>query len=409
MMVVRMITGLPWPVLAAGATVLAVLLWVAVRAARRTVTLTRIRAGAVFAVGTAGMAAAAFGTVRSLVAWGQPLPLALATSATIEGGAIAFAADLYLRSRNGQPAGRPRAFSWAFALASAYANAAHPPSSTTGAGVVIFGLLPLLGLCLIEYQAHTTRTVRIREATAWPARVLRAAWRRVWTQAAAAIGVDVEATDTAVERELAARRAAYATYRLRLAQLAHAARPGRRAARRLRKRTRAAQAARARAGVAADPGQAVLLAQHMRELVHGPDHAAGDWSDVAAAASRVYGGLILTGGAYGAYNLAVQPRTTGPDDAAAGTRTPSTTPRTRRTAITAVPDADSRTRTDSRTEARPDVADLVPVAQRVIAALAAAGEPVTRDRMAAEIRASGQSLSAARAHALWQQVRPTAA
>ena len=383
MMVVRMITGLPWPVLAAGATVLAVLLWVAVRAARRTVTLTRIRAGAVFAVGTAGMAAAAFGTVRSLVAWGQPLPLALATSATIEGGAIAFAADLYLRSRNGQPAGRPRAFSWAFALASAYANAAHPPSSTTGAGVVIFGLLPLLGLCLIEYQAHTTRTVRIREATAWPARVLRAAWRRVWTQAAAAIGVDVEATDTAVERELAARR--------------------------LRKRTRAAQAARARAGVAADPGQAVLLAQHMRELVHGPDHAAGDWSDVAAAASRVYGGLILTGGAYGAYNLAVQPRTTGPDDAAAGTRTPSTTPRTRRTAITAVPDADSRTRTDSRTEARPDVADLVPVAQRVIAALAAAGEPVTRDRMAAEIRASGQSLSAARAHALWQQVRPTAA
>ena len=383
MMVVRMITGLPWPVLAAGATVLAVLLWVAVRAARRTVTLTRIRAGAVFAVGTAGMAAAAFGTVRSLVAWGQPLPLALATSATIEGGAIAFAADLYLRSRNGQPAGRPRAFSWAFALASAYANAAHPPSSTPGAGVVIFGLLPLLGLCLIEYQAHTTRTVRIREATAWPARVLRAAWRRVWTQAAAAIGVDVEATDTAVERELAARR--------------------------LRKRTRAAQAARARAGVAADPGQAVLLAQHMRELVHGPDHAAGDWSDVAAAASRVYGGLILTGGAYGAYNLAVQPRTTGPDDAAAGTRTPSTTPRTRRTAITAVPDADSRTRTDSRTEARPDVADLVPVAQRVIAALAAAGEPVTRDRMAAEIRASGQSLSAARAHALWQQVRPTAA
>lgn len=409
MMVVRMITGLPWPVLAAGATVLAVLLWITARAARRTVTLARIRAGAVFAVGSAGMAAAAFGTVRSLIAWGQPLPLALATSATIEGGAIAFAADLYLRSRNGQPAGRPRAFSWAFALASAYANAAHPPSSTTGAGVVIFGLLPLLGLCLIEYQAHTTRTVRIREAAAWPIRVARAAWRRAWTQAATAIGVDVDATDTAIERELAARRAAYATYRLRLAQLAYDAKPSRRAARVLRRRTRTAQAARSRAGVAADPAQAIRLAQHMRELVHGPEHAAGDWSNVAAAASRVYGGLILTGGADGPYNLAVHARTAHADGPDADTRTPSSPVRTRRTAITAVPDADGLSRTDSRTDSRPDVAALVPVAERVIAALVEAGEPVTRDRMAAEIRASGQSLSAARAHALWQQVRPAAA
>ena len=413
MMVVRMITGLPWPVLAAGATVLAVLLWVAVRIALRTVTLARIRSGAAFAVGTAGMAAAAFGTIRSLIAWGQPLPLALATSATIEGGAIYFAADLYLRSRNGQPAGRPRAFSWGFALASAYANAAHPPSSTTGAGVVIFGLLPLLGLCLIEYQAHTTRTVNIREAAAWPIRVARAAWRRAWTQAATAIGVDVDATDTTIERELAARRAAYATYRLRQAQLTHDTNPTRRAARRLRRRTRTAQAARSRADVAADPAQAVRLSQHMRELVHGAEHAVGDWSNVAAAASRVYGGVILTGGADGPYNLAVQARTNPGDTADGDARTPSSPARTRRTPIIAVPDVDSQSeadgRTDARTDARADLADLVPLAQEVIADLTDAGEPVTRDRMAAEIRARGQSISAARANALWQQVRPTAA
>lgn len=405
MMVVRMIVGQPWPVLAAGAAVLAVLLWVAVRIGRRKVTLARVRSGAAFAVGTAGMAAAAFGTVRSLIAWGQPLPLALATSATIEGGAIYFAADLYLRSRNGRPAGRPRAFSWAFALASAYANAAHPPSSTTGAGVVIFGLLPLLGLCLIEYQAHTTRTVNLREAAAWPIRVARAAWRRAWTQAAAAIGVDVDATDTAVERELAARRAAYATYRLRQAQLEHDAKPTRRAARRLRKRTRAAQSARSRAGVAADPAQAVRLAQQMRELVHGAEHATADWSNVAAAASRVYGGVILTGGADGPYGLAVQARTAPDGDADTDPRTPSSPVRTGRTAISAVPDTDRRPQPDGRT----DLAELVPLAQEVIAALTEAGEPVTRDRMAAEIRARGQSISAARAHALWQQVRPTAA
>lgn len=417
MMVVHMITDLPWPVLAAGATALLVLLVFTIRVARRTVTLARIRGGAALTVGVAGMGVAACGTVGALTAWGQPWPLAMATSAAIEGGAVALAADLYLRARAGHAVTRARIASWAYAVASAAANAAHPPSGASGVGALIFGAVPLLGLYLIEYQAHATRTTTARTTAAWPIRVARAAWRRAWTQAAAWLGADIDATDTAVERELAARRAAYATYQLRLTQLAHAHKPTRRAARRLRKRTRAAQSARSRAGVAADPAQALLLAQHMRELVHGPEHATGDWSNVAAAAARVYGGLILTGGADGPYTFDGHTRTTPPDTTEADTSTPSAPARTRRTTITAAPNADSRLRTDSRpagrtdsrTDPRADVDDLVPMAMRVLADLTTADGPLTRDRMAAEIRARGQSISAARAHALWQRVRPTAA
>jgi len=295
----RTVGGAPWPLIAAGAVAAGLLLILAVRSARRAVrsarrmTLVRVRAVAVLAVGTAGMLAAAYGTVRALYAMGQPLPLALATSAAIEGGAIAFAADLYIRARKSRPATRPRIASWAYALASAWANATHPPAHASWTGALLFGLVPLLGLYLIEYQAQAERPAVQDGTAAWPVRVARAGWRRAWTALATWLGVDVNASDTDTERELAARRAARATYRLRLAQQENAAKPSARTARRLRRRNRTAQAARERAGVATDPVQALRLATLMRELVHGPEQAAADWHDVAASASRVYGGLLL--------------------------------------------------------------------------------------------------------------------
>lgn len=281
--------GWPWLAYAAACAGVLLAVWVLVWFARRVITLARVRSGTAFVVGTVGLATAAFGTVRSLHAWGQPLPLAIMTSATIEGGAIYFAADLYMRTREGRAAGWARWLSWTFAAASSYANMAHPPSNTTGAGVIIFGLLPLLGLTLIEYQAFAGRIVAVVTSDAWPVRVIRAAWRRGWTQIAAACGVDVDATDTTVERELAARRAAAAMYRLRRAQLAYDADPKHRGERRLRRRARQAQAARSAAAVATDPEQAVRLAQYMRDLVHGPEQAVGDWSDIPTAAARVFG------------------------------------------------------------------------------------------------------------------------
>ena len=295
----RTVGGAPWPILALCAVAAGLLLIVAVRLGRRAVrsarrmSLVRVRAVAVLAVGTAGMLAAAYGTVRALYAMGQPLPLALATSAAIEGGAIAFAADLYIRARKSRPATRPRVASWAYALASAWANATHPPAHASWTGALLFGLVPLLGLYLIEYQAQAERPAAHDGSAAWPVRVARASWRRVWTALATWLGVDVNASDTDTERELAARRAARATYRLRLTQQANAASPSGRTARRLRRRNRTAQAARERAGVATDPVQALRLATLMRELVHGPEQAAADWHDVAASASRVYGGLLL--------------------------------------------------------------------------------------------------------------------
>lgn len=259
------------------------------RGARR-FSLAHLRRSSVLAVGAAGMVAAAYGTVRALHDMGQPLPLALATSAAIEGGAIYLAADLYIRAREGKPALRPRLASWGYALASAWANATHPPTpGTSWSGALVFGLVPLLGLYLIEYQAHAERARTRQEITAWPLRVAVAAWRRAWTAVATWLGVDVNASDTDTERELAARRAARATYRLRLAQQAG------NSERKIRRLTRASQAARERAGVASDPRQALRLAVMMRELVHGPEHAAGDWSNVTASASRVYGGLLLAG------------------------------------------------------------------------------------------------------------------
>ena len=296
---VRTVGDAPWPLIAAGVVTAGLVLVVAVRSGRRVVrsarrmTLMQVRAVAVLAVGTAGMLTAAYGTVRALYAMGQPLPFALMTSAAIEGGAIALAADLYIRVRKGRPAARPRIASWAFALASAWANATHPPAGASWTGALLFGLVPLLGLYLIEYQAHAERPV-VQDGTAgWPVRVAQATWRRAWTALATWLGVDVNASDTDTERELAARRAARATYRLRLAQQANAAKPSRRTERRLRRRNRMAQAARERAGVATDPVQALRLATLMRELVHGPEQAADDWRDVAASASRVYGGLLL--------------------------------------------------------------------------------------------------------------------
>lgn len=296
---VRTVGDTPWPLIAAGAAAAGLLLIVAVWSGRRAVrsvrrmTLVRVRAVAVLAVGTAGMLAAAYGTVRALYAMGQPLPLALATSAAIEGGAIYLAADLYIRTRKQRPATRPRIASWAYALASAWANATHPPTNTSWTGALIFGLVPLLGLYLIEYQAQAERPAVKDDTAAWPVRVARASWRRAWTALATWLGVDVNASDTDTELELAARRAARATYRLRLAQQENAAKPSVRTERRLRRRSRTAQAARERAGVATDPVQALRLATLMRELVHGPEQAAADWHDVAASASRVYGGLLL--------------------------------------------------------------------------------------------------------------------
>lgn len=296
---VRTVGSTPWPLIALCAAAAGLALVVAFRFGRRAVrsarrmTLVRVRAVAVLAVGTAGMLAAAYGTVRALYAMGQPLPLALATSAAIEGGAIAFAADLYIRARKSRPATRPRVASWAYALASAWANATHPPAHASWTGALLFGLVPLLGLYLIEYQAQAERPAAQDGAAAWPVRVVRATWRRAWTALATWLGVDVNASDTDTERELAARRAARATYRLRLAQQANAATASGRTARRLRRRNRTAQAARERAGVATDPVQALRLATLMRELVHGPEQAAADWHDVATSASRVYGGLLL--------------------------------------------------------------------------------------------------------------------
>lgn len=287
--IVNFTQGWPWLAYAAACAAVLLAVWFLVWFARRVITLARVRSGTAFVVGTVGLATAAFGTVRSLHAWGQPLPLAIMTSATIEGGAIYFAADLYMRTREGRAAGWARWLSWMFAAASSYANMAHPPARTTGAGVIIFGLLPLLGLTLIEYQAFAGRIVAVVTSDAWPVRVIRAAWRRGWTQIAAACGVDVDATDTTVERELAARRAATAMYRLRRAQLAHDSNPTRRGERRLRRRARQAQAARSVAAVATDPEQAVRLAQFMRDLVHGPEQAVGDWSDIPTAAARVFG------------------------------------------------------------------------------------------------------------------------
>lgn len=64
-----------------------------------------------------------------------------------------------------------------------------------------------------------------------------------------------------------------------------------------------------------------------------------------------------------------------------------------------------RTHGRTRRRAEPDITDLIPLGQQVYSELHAAGEHLTRDRLAAEIRERGHSLGAARAHALWRALQ----
>lgn len=442
-------TGLPWPVIASTLVALCVLP-ILIRLVRRLVrgaaastgtqrwsALAQMRRAAVLAGGGLGLVAAAYGTIRALTAWGQPLPLAIATSAAIEGGAITMAADLYLRARAGLSATRPRVASWLYAAASAYANTVHPPASTSTAGAAIFGLVPLLGLYLIEYQAHAEADHNDDRQAAWPLRVAGAAWRRWWTGIATWLGVDLGASDTDTERELAARRAARSTYDLRLAKAHLDAHPdSRRAARRVRRCTARSQAARERAGVATDPRQAQRMAVMMRELVHGPTHATGDWNNIAAATALLYGGPVLLdpagGGVYdltGRTPAALSAPVSGALSASLSAPLSGQVsgqqagPADRRTARPDRARTDKRTsrRTASRTDRVPrprpdngqddghrtgpaDMAELVTLARTLMADMDGA---VNRPRLVRAIRASGQTLSADRAAELWRQVKPT--
>lgn len=420
------VLGVPVPIVAVAVLLAGGVAWLVARRAVRAVAATSLsqrRAFLLITVGAAGLLAASYGTIHFLSSVGEPLPVALLISAVVEGGAAALVVDLYARSATpGARVGKARVASWVFAAASCWANVTHSPASTWS-GALIFGALPLLGLYLLEYQAGADRRERTHRSdpdrASWPVRVAVATWRRAWTGVATALGVDVNASDTETELALAARRAARATYRLRLALAADREHPTRRTARRVRRATRASQAARERAGVASDPGQAVALAVQVRELVHGPDSAADDWSDVAAAASRVYGSLVVpnrpsTPGQVVGHDGArvVQPAVHGdrtpPYDGArpatlnrpygrttpTGTRIthPDKTPDTARTAR----------RTPNRTT--PDVSDLIPLGQDAWRRLHNSGQHVTRDRVAAAIRDAGHTVSADRAAALWREL-----
>ncbi|MBG0814171.1 DUF2637 domain-containing protein [Planomonospora sp. ID82291] len=72
---------------------------------------------------------------------------------------------------------------------------------------------------------------------------------------------------------------------------------------------------------------------------------------------------------------------------------------------TAVPAASTGRRTATKRTAPPDVDDLMPIGRTVAADLTAQGLTVTRDRLIAAIRASGQSISTDRAAALLARLR----
>lgn len=247
----------------------------------------------VMTAGVLGLMAASYGVITFILDTGLPLPVALFGTGLLEGGVLAATADLYHKSRARGPVAKPRATAWVLATFSAWANLIHAPTGTA-AGALVFAAFPLLGTWMIEYEVTNTKTrAGGRSGGIGPARVAAAAWRRGWTAAATGLGLDVHASDSDTERELAARRAARATYRLRLAQKTREKRSGLLTDRRVQARTRAAQRARERAAVATDQSQAVRLAMLMRELVHGPEHATEDWHDIAASASRVYGAPVV--------------------------------------------------------------------------------------------------------------------
>lgn len=250
-------------------------------------------------IGGAGIAVASYGVVMFLRAVGLPWPLAVLGSAVIEGGILVLKLEGY-RAIHAKGDHTPaRNLAWLFVAASAWANFTHPPQGADRTGALIFGLFPILGAALIEFNAWTLRRDLRRQAVRGdsaepsrpgPVRIAAALWHRGWAAASVRLGIRVDATDEDSDRALRAQRAARALYRLRLTAQREAIAGGRRKrrlARRLERERHRAQRALDLANVGTDRRQATTVASRVRAMVTAPELALGDWSDVRVVANTV--------------------------------------------------------------------------------------------------------------------------
>lgn len=250
-------------------------------------------------IGGAGIAVASYGVVMFLRGVGLPWPLAVLGSAVIEGGILVLKLEGY-RAIHAKGDHTPaRNLAWLFIAASAWANFTHPPQGAERTGALIFGLFPILGAALIEFNAWTLRRDLRRRAVRGdagelprpgPVRMAAALWHRGWATASVRLGIQVEASDEHTDRALRAQRAARALYRLRLTAQREAVAGGRRKrrlARRIEHDRHRAQRALDLANVGTDRDQATRVAARVRAMVTAPDLALGDWSDVRVVANTV--------------------------------------------------------------------------------------------------------------------------
>lgn len=430
--------AVPWPAYAAVGGGLAVLL-VATGLAFRATSRSRGEAAARWStrlIGGSGIAVASFGVVMFLRDAGLPWPLAILGSVLVEGGIARFAMEVYRATRAGEDATVARRMVWLAVAVSAVANVTHAPVGST-VGSWVFAAFPLFGAMVVEFDASViARSRRTRQGGPPPrgpalSRLAAAAWTRLWATVAARLGLDVDASDTDVERSLRAQKAGRLLYALRMADRGTGWLSRARVAW-LHRRVRAAYDA---ANIPADAAMHRMVLRTMRTHASLLDEARDEapyepWTLVPYAygpgAGPAYGNPFeplgardsrthMSGPAVREVTSGAQrtdprtdPRTAGARDA--DDTEPRTPVKGRTTERAYASRGGFRTRTNRPTADRtsgvrtPDVTELVPYGQQVYAELLAGGQRVTRDRLAAEIRSRGHTLGAARASALWAEL-----
>lgn len=403
----------PWPPLYAAAAVAAAALTLTITRSTRTTStgvaarwLTRL-------LGGAGIAVASYGVVMFLRDAGLPWLLAILGSVLIEGSIARFALEVYRATRAGEDASTARRYVRLAVAASAAANVLHAPTGSL-LGALLFATFPLFGAAVVEFDANVLARQRSGPSgqagrAASFTRLASAAVARLWAYLAAALGLDVDARDTDVERGMRIRKAGRLMYALQVAD----ARGGWFAERRARRLEVRAQRARAAAGVPQDVAAHRAVLAHMRMLAATRAEARDlapfePWTPALAGPGGA--DAAPDGSADGQRASTRTGRRTGRVSSArtgeaADRRVTSTDMRTDQRTNTR-----TNTRTSGRTDRRPkrrtgpDVTDLIPLGQTVYRELHEADEPLTRDRFTSAVRERGHSISGDRASALWRAV-----
>lgn len=358
-----------------------------------------------FTIGGIAFLSSGYGVFHALTGQANaPTLVGVFVTICFDGLAVAFVANLYYQARTGGNRTPPRLASWLMGSVSAAVNFTHPIG-----GVEFLGLLPLVGLLAIEWQAGWEWRQARRNQQDMSRSLLAAFYARQRANLAAWLGVDTGARDTDTEQTLKVRKAGRLLYALQVADAPFQdkdAKPGRFARWRVSRLEVRARKAQADAGVDLDPATDRAVLRHMRMLA-GTRIKARDnppaYEPYVADLTAAYEPAYANGPDSRTADTHVRGMTS--DDERTQSRTNPRTGGVRESGNRRTQPRTNR-RTQSRTDGvrTPDVSDLIETGQVVYADLHADGVHLTRDRLAGEMRTRGYPVGQARAAQLWREL-----